>query len=121
MQHRWLSLITLVTLECSVLTLGSCKHLTQVGIGTSPIAQVLQQKNSKSNNDVTIRGEVVTQVTILKQGAYLLKDSSGLLWVATEKPLPPTHSTVTVRGKTQSGVVFASINSDLILSEIERL
>lgn len=120
MKHQWLSLITLVSLQCSVLALGGCKSLTQVGIGTSSIAQVLEQKDSKSNHEVTIRGEVVAEISILKQGAYLLKDKSGLLWVATDKTLPPARSTVTVRGKTQSGVVFASINTDLIVSELER-
>ncbi len=102
------------------MTVSGCKQLTQVGIGTQSIDQVLNN-TSKESEEMTVRGEVISQVAILKQGAYLLKDSSGLLWVFTEKTLPPVKSTVTVRGKTQKGVVFASINADVILAEEERL
>lgn len=119
-KRQWLSWVVVISLGCSALTVSGCKQLTQVGIGTQAIDQVLNSSSNESE-EMTVRGEVISQVSILKQGAYLLKDGSGLLWVFTEKPLPAVKSTVTVRGKPQKGVVFASINADVILAEEERL
>jgi hypothetical protein len=116
--YQWISWVMAASLGFNSLVTG-CKQLNQVGIGNQPIESVL--RNSSSDAQITVRGEVMSQVKILNQGAYLLQDSSGMLWVVTEKTLPAVKSTVTVRGKAQQGITFASINADVVLAEDERL
>jgi hypothetical protein len=101
------------------LTLGGCLQLTRVGIGTTPIAQVVD--NPSQYPQVTVRGQVVNQIAILGQGAYQLKDDSGSVWVITKSGMPAINSTVTVKGQATQGVAFAGINVAVTLKEQQRL
>ncbi|MCJ2542479.1 hypothetical protein [Thermostichus vulcanus] len=97
---------------------SGCGQLARLGVGTTPIATVAQNPSQHSN--VWIRGQVVNQVGVFGQGVYELQDSSGSIWVITDKGIPAMNSTVTVRGKAQEGITVGGRSFGVSLTEVER-
>ncbi|MGY2716897.1 hypothetical protein ACVW01_001270 [Thermostichus sp. MS-CIW-19] len=109
---------SLVLLFCASLALTGCGPLARLGIGTTPIAQIEQNPSRYTN--VYVRGRVVNQIGVFGQGVYEIQDSSGSLWVITDKGLPAMNSTITVRGKAQEGILLAGRRFGVSLVEVER-
>ncbi len=109
---------SLVFWLCLSLALTGCGPLARLGIGTTPIAQIEQNPSRYTN--VYVRGRVVKQIGVFGQGVYEIQDSSGSLWVITDKGLPAMNSTVTVRGKAQEGIVLGGRSFGVSLVEAER-
>lgn len=109
---------SLVLLFCASLALTGCGPLARLGIGTTPIAQI--EQNPFRYTNVYVRGRVVNQIGVFGQGVYEIQDSSGSLWVITDKGLPAMNSTVTVRGKAQEGIVLGGRSFGVSLVEAER-
>jgi hypothetical protein len=108
-----------VALGCSLGGLAGCNQLAKVGIGTTPIKEVVA--NPGNYSDVTIRGTVTNQIGILGRGAYELKDDSGSLWVVTESGIPSKDTQVIVKGSAAEGVTIANQRLGVTLTEKERL
>ncbi|MEN9225806.1 MAG: hypothetical protein Q6L60_03925 [Thermostichus sp. HHBFW_bins_43] len=112
------SLVFLLVLGLALTGATGCGQLARLGIGTTPIATVAQ--NPTRHTNVVIRGQVVNQVGVFGQGVYQLQDSSGSIWVITDKGIPAMNSTVTVRGKAQEGITVGGRTFGVSLVEAER-
>lgn len=99
--------------------LSGCNQLTQLGIGVTPIRQVVE--NPSQHPHVTVRGTVGDQIGLWGRGAYELKDDSGSVWVLTQSGMPTKASTLVVKGSAAEGVAFLGQNLGVTLTEKERL
>lgn len=101
-------------------TLTGCDQFAKLGIGTTPIDQILREP-AKYKQTVIVRGKVVNQLGILGQGGYELKDDSGSIWVLTRSGIPSVDSTVTVKGKVVEGIAIAGQNFAVTITEEQQL
>jgi len=99
--------------------LTSCDIASRIGIGTTPIGKVAQSPTAYK--EATVRGKVTNQFSALGKGAYELKDDTGSMYIWTTKGMPTMNSSITVKGQTQEGFVFAGQNFAVSLIEVERL
>jgi hypothetical protein len=100
-------------------SLTGCDQAARIGIGTTPINQVLREP-AKYQQTVIVRGQVVNQLGILGQGGYELKDDSGSIWVFTRSGIPTINSTVTIKGRVIEGVSIAGQNFAVTITEEQR-
>ncbi len=103
-----------------VTSLTGCDQAAKLGIGTTPINQIIREP-AKYKQTVIVRGQVVNQLGILGQGGYELKDDSGSIWVLTRSGIPAINSTVTIRGKVMEGVAIAGQNFAVTITEEQQL
>jgi hypothetical protein len=109
----------LISVTVSSISLTGCTQLTRFGIGVTPIRQVVANPSQYTN--VTVRGKVTQEFSLLGKGAYQLEDSEGAsLWVITTIGTPPLDSRVTVRGRAAEGFSFGGQNFAVTIDEAER-
>jgi hypothetical protein len=104
---------------CSLSGLAGCNQLAKVGVGTTPISDVVANPSKYSN--VTVRGKVTNQLGVLGTGAYELKDDSGSLWVVTQNGLPSKDTEMVIKGSAAEGVTIAGQRLAVTITEKERL
>jgi hypothetical protein len=113
------SVVLALALGCSLSGLTGCNQLAKVGIGTTPIRDVVA--NPSKYSDVTVRGKVINQIGILGTGAYELKDDSGSLWVVTQNGMPSKDTEMVIKGSAAEGVTIAGQRLAVTITEKERL
>jgi len=65
---------------------------------STPISKILENPRDYADKTVTVSGEVTGAFGILIIKYFTLKDSTGEIAVITDKPLPKTGTTLTVKG-----------------------
>ena len=105
-----------VTLALGI-SLSSCTQLRRASAKTTEIAELTQ---TVPNAEVYIRGTVTNQFSALGRGAYQVEDSSGSIWVTSERGLPPVNSTIVVKGLPRHGITIGPRAFGTTLAEIER-
>lgn len=116
--HSWSTALLLSLMVGSVSVTG-CSQLARFGIGVTPIRQVVANPTQYSN--VTVRGKVTQEFSILGKGAYQLEDSEGAsLWVITTIGTPPLEAMVTARGRAEEGFSLGGQNFAVTITEVER-
>ncbi|HEX8988306.1 MAG TPA: hypothetical protein VF816_10120 [Rhodocyclaceae bacterium] len=110
--------LTLTALFCAAL--AACSSL---GIGVTPIGDIVANPSRFDNTEVRVKGKVVSvnKVPLVGLKLYTLKDDSGeMTVVAAGDTLPAQDSTVLVRAKVESAAIVQGQALGLRLSEIER-
>ncbi|NJO94247.1 MAG: hypothetical protein HC820_07680 [Hydrococcus sp. RM1_1_31] len=81
------------------------------------------QKDRGESNIVELKGTVSDRAPFLGSGAYLLQDTTGAVWVMTDKTLPNRGDKVAIRGevKHQSIAIAQQTSQELYVLEIAQL
>ncbi|MBW4577656.1 MAG: DNA-binding protein [Aphanothece sp. CMT-3BRIN-NPC111] len=85
--------------------LFSCGTLPNSGASVSPSRNVLItnicdiKRKQDANCAIYLKGKVSNQATFVGKGAYELQDSTGSIWVVTNRSLPAIGDQVLIAGK----------------------
>lgn len=88
----------IIGLNYSTQKLQSLTVLAQETITVTKIDHITQEI---SPNSIYLTGEVTEIAPLLGQGAYALRDQSGIIWVLTEQNLPNIGEIVLIQGEIQ--------------------
>ncbi len=114
-----LSTAFFLTVFCAML--AACSAL---GIGITPIGDILGNPSRFDNQDVKVKGKVVNvnKVPLIGTKIYTLKDDTGEVTVvaAENANLPAADSVVTVRAKVMTAAIVQGGALGLRLAEIDR-
>lgn len=72
--------------------------LMTAACGGKTINHVLADPSHYYDREVTLSGRVVDSYSVARQGAYLLDDRTGRLWIVSDRGVPRTGGRVEVRG-----------------------
>ena len=88
----------------------------------APVITVEQIPAKKVGKTVYLTGKMVRQAPFLNNAAYQLEDSTGKVWVVTDK-LPTSEQQINIKGKIQyQSLPFAEQElGDFYIVEIEQL
>lgn len=83
------------------LGLIGCGPLNHLGIALSnpPSNTIGELQPSSSDITVNLQGKVIKVAPFLGNGAYQLQDSTGSIWVLTEKGLPQPGAEIAIQGQ----------------------
>jgi len=72
--------------------------------GVTPIGKIIERPGEFTGKKVTLRGEVEPGLAFefVNEQPYLLKDTTGQIWVITSSVMPPKGSPVTIEGEVVS-------------------
>jgi len=72
--------------------------------GITPIGKIIERPDEFTGKRVTIRGEAEPGLAFefVNEQPYLLKDTTGQIWVITSSVMPPKGSPVTIEGEVVS-------------------
>lgn len=81
------------------------------------------QKYQGESNIVELKGTVSDRAPFLGSGAYLLQDTTGAVWVMTDKAIPKRGDKVAIRGevKHQSIAIAGQTSQELYILEVMQL
>ncbi len=102
--------------------LTGCNTLVQSGFGVTPINHI--EKNWQKYSKVYVRGTVKQVVPFVGSAAYELEDSTGDIWVFTQKvPPPDPGEEVLIQGqvKYQSIPIADREFGEVYLEQVKRL
>lgn len=83
--------------------------LVSTACGTRTINQVLAEPTRYSNRDVRLSGTVVDSYSVVGRGAYRLDDSTGTLWIISDRGVPRQGARVVVKGTVRDGFSLGSL------------
>jgi hypothetical protein len=120
MTHRLsLRLLGMAVLSASLLGLTAC--------ASKSINHILADPSRYANREVRVSGAVVESYSVASRGAYRIDDSTGQLWVVSDKGVPRKGARVTVKGTIRDGFNLgvlgdrinlpAGIDSGLVMME----
>lgn len=85
------------------------------------IGKIQANPSKYSNKEVVIAGRVTNSFGIaLIGGIYKLEDSTGSIWVVTNKGVPSKGAEVGLKGRVQEGLNYSGRNYGLGVVEQER-
>ena len=96
-------------------TIASCDSWFSSHQNPFSIEEIADKRDGRK---VHIAGEVIRTIYLVKNGAYLLKDDTGKIWILTNRKLPAVGDKISIQGKIQ----FQKLPFDkeeLYLQEIE--
>ncbi|MGB7439753.1 MAG: hypothetical protein WA919_01680 [Coleofasciculaceae cyanobacterium] len=77
-------------------------HWVKVGGRSVAVTKISDIQNSKeADSQVYLVGQVTNKAPLLTAGAYEIQDTSGKIWVITDKPLPHVGEQVLLKGQLQ--------------------
>ncbi|MGK7933195.1 MAG: hypothetical protein AB4041_17430 [Microcystaceae cyanobacterium] len=112
----------LLSLLLSVGLFG-CNVIDRFSLAFPNAINLNQLSETTEGTIIYIKGQVTDNVPLLGQGAYKLQDSTGNIWVITDKPLPDVGEEVMLKGQLEYKPISVS-NQDLgefYVLEIEKL
>jgi hypothetical protein len=94
----------------------------QIGVGFSKIGDVMATPQNYSDKQILIRGTVsnALKLPFIATRLYSVRDSTGEIYVRTDKEPPPAGSEIHIRGVLDTVAVLGNQNVGLHLREIER-
>jgi len=84
----------------------SCSPLNPLGLASEEYTAIAELGKISNQSNITLKGIVVNVAPFLEGGAYQLQDTTGTVWVRTDKPLPPKGSSLIVKGELQYEAIF---------------
>jgi hypothetical protein len=82
----------------SLIGCGSLKHLGIV-LSNPPANTIGELQPSSSDLTVNLQGKVIKVAPFLGSGAYQIHDTTGSIWVLTEKGLPQPGAEIAIQGQ----------------------
>jgi hypothetical protein len=115
-------LLPLIAASALVGTVAVAKPtlLNYVGIGVTPIREVVARPAQLRGQRITLRGKVVNQMGALGVGGYELQDGSGSLWVLTQSGIPEMQQEIFVTGEPNEGIAIAGQTLGVTIQEQQR-
>ena len=111
MRHTgWVRFVGMAILAGSALVSAACASMT--------INQVLADPSRYRNREVQLSGAVVDSYSLANRGAYRIDDSTGQLWVVSDKGTPRKGARVTVKGTIREGFNLGSLGDQIKLPGI---
>lgn len=104
-RNAWRRLLWTAVIAAGLMGSAAC--------ATKSINHILADPSRYSNREVRISGAVVESYSVTNRGAYRIDDSTGQLWVVSDKGVPRKGARVTVRGTIRDGFNLGSLG-DLI-------
>jgi hypothetical protein len=86
-----------------------------VACGASTINKVLADPQRYRNREVKLTGSVVDSFSLVGRGAYQLDDSTGRLWIVSDRGVPRRGARVNVKGTVREGFNLGSLGDRLKL------
>jgi hypothetical protein len=104
---------------CLALLLTGCDKL---GVGVTPIGEIMKNPSSFEGREVTLRGTVVesNKIPFVNVTVFSLKDDTGQITVTTSMDLPPRGKKITVKGKVENVAILAGKSFGVTVAERER-
>jgi hypothetical protein len=84
----------------------SCSPLNPLGLASQQYTAIAELGKLANKSSVNLQGMVVNIAPFLDGGAYQLQDATGLIWVRTNKPLPPKGTSLSIQGEIQYEAIF---------------
>ena len=97
------------SLQAAVLAIA----LTAAGCATKSIDRVLADPTRYRDRQVQIAGEVVDSYSLLGRGVYRVRDSSGQLWVMSDRGVPRDGARVKVKGTVREAINLGGLGANL--------
>ena len=85
--------------------------LAATGCATKSIHDVLADPSRYRDRQVQIAGDVVDSYSLLGRGVYRVRDSSGQLWVLSERGVPRDGARVKVKGTIREAVNLGGLGN----------
>jgi hypothetical protein len=76
----------------TALSLGGCASTVRIG-------DVLADPGRWASRSVSVEGDVVESLSVVGRGLYQVEDSTGRLWVVSDRGVPRQGARVEVRGQ----------------------
>jgi len=99
--------VALVVVLAGALLSGAC--------ASRSINQVLADPGRYRDREVKLSGSVVDSYSFVGNGAYQIEDSSGKLWVVSNRGVPRKGAKVSVKGTVREGFSLGSVGDKLKL------
>jgi hypothetical protein len=80
-----------------------CTMALSLGACATSINQVMTDPSHYRNQQAKISGRVVDSYALGPQGAYLIDDRTGQIWVVSDRGVPRRGAWVTVYGRVREG------------------
>ena len=100
---RWMCLMMLTV---SALASAAC---------ATTVNQILADPSRYRNREVRVSGSVVDSYSIANRGAYMIDDTTGQLWVVSDRGVPRRNARVVVDGTIREGFNLGSFGDRIIL------
>jgi hypothetical protein len=84
-----------------------------VACGASTINKVLADPQRYRNREVKLTGSVVDSFSVVGRGAYQLDDTTGRLWIVSDRGVPRRGARVDVKGTVREGFNLGSLGDRL--------
>lgn len=108
----------------TVLAFAALTACSALGIGITPIGDIVANPSRFDNADVRVKGKVsnVNKVPLIGTRLYTLRDDSGEITIVAPEngTLPAAGSVVTVRAKVMTAAIVQGEALGLRLAEIDR-
>lgn len=94
-----IALVLVVALGCEQLANSEPRFLGKLNGEISPIGEV--QNQTQNSPKVNLQGRAIALAPFSQGGAYLLQDSTGEIWVTTQRDLPAQGEEVAIAGQVE--------------------
>jgi hypothetical protein len=83
------------------------------------ISEINDKPQEYKDKEVSIKGRVIETLSIpfVQKGIYQMEDSSGKIWVVSQKRVPARGEKVTVEGKVKTGFTIAKRTFGTVIVE----
>jgi hypothetical protein len=89
--------------------------MMSVACGAATINKVLADPQRYRDREVKLTGSVVDSFSLVGRGAYQLDDTTGRLWIVSDKGVPRRGAKVNVKGTVREGFNVGSFGDRLKL------
>jgi len=103
------------SLRCVGFATMALTAVVSTACASRTINQVLADPGHFRNRQVTLSGSVVDSYSVVGRGAYQLSDSTGQLWIVSDRGVPRRGARVTVKGTIREGFDLGSLGDRLKL------
>lgn len=107
MTHRWTRAATLVVVSIVAVVSAACA-------GKS-VNDILADPSRYRDRDVSVTGNVEESFSFGNRGVYRVNDSTGQLWVVSERGVPRKGARVKVTGRVREGFNMSSLGDRINL------
>lgn len=89
--------------------------MMSVACGAATINKVLADPQRYRDREVKLSGSVVDSYSLVGRGAYQLDDTTGRLWIVSDKGVPRRGAKVNVKGTVREGFNVGAFGDKLKL------
>jgi hypothetical protein len=107
MTERWTRAATLVVVSVVAVMSAAC--------ASKSVNEILADPSRYRDRDVSVSGDVEESFSFGNRGVYRVNDSTGQLWVVSERGVPRKGARVKVTGRVREGFNMSSLGDRINL------